>query len=263
MTDPLVFACRPELREPALVLAFEGWNDAGEAASTALRFFLEEMAAEPMARLAAEDYFDFTVQRPLIRLDPSGLRQVVWPDLEFFHARGSWVFGIGVEPHLRWRSFGDEVVRLARETGVRRVVLLGAFLADVLYSRPVGISCVGGDPDRLEGLAVEAARYEGPTGIVGVLCQRLLDAGIETVAFWAGLPHYITVTPNPRGALALAGARQLRQGAQTPGVRPLGEARASRAIPTSRPAPGRGARRPQSISMDSSISMAGMPSSTG
>lgn len=206
MSDPLDFTGRPELREPALVLAFEGWNDAGEAASSALRFLLEETAAEPLARLAAEDYFDFTVQRPLVRVDPSGLRQIAWPDLEFFHARGHVVLGVGVEPHLRWRSYCDEVLRLVGETGVRRVVLLGAYLADVLYSRPVGISCVGGDPARLEGLAVEATRYEGPTGIVGVLCHRLLEAGVETVAFWAGLPHYIAVTPNPRGALALVGA---------------------------------------------------------
>ncbi len=206
MTDSLVFSSRPEFEDPALVLAFEGWNDAGEAASTALRYLLEETAAEPLARLPAEDYFDFTVQRPLIRVDPEGLRQIAWPDLEFFHARGQVVFGLGVEPHLRWRSFCDAVVRLVGETGIRRVVLLGAYLADVLYSRPVGISCVGGDPERLSGLAVESTRYEGPTGVVGVLCHRMLEAGVDTVAFWAGLPHYITVTPNPRGALALVGA---------------------------------------------------------
>jgi predicted ATP-grasp superfamily ATP-dependent carboligase len=142
-----------------------------------------------------------------VRLDAGAVRRIEWPALRIRHAEAgpgrSLLTGWGPEPHLRWRAFGDAVLALLRETGVRRVVLLGAFLADVLYSLPVRVSGFASDPALLAPLGVGASGYEGPTGIVGVLGARLRDAGIETVSLWAGLPHYIDASPNPRGALAL------------------------------------------------------------
>ena len=111
--------------------------------------------------------------------------------------------GVGPEPHLRWRRFSEELLALARRCEVRRAVLLGAFLADVVYSRPVRVSGSGSAPELVEHLALEPSGYEGPTGIVGVLADRLRGEGVEVVSLWAGLPHYIEASPNPRGALAL------------------------------------------------------------
>ncbi len=207
MPDPLRMHVRPRLGEATLVLAFEGWNDAGEAASGAVQFLMDALRAARLAEIDPEEYYDFTVHRPEVHVDEDGLRRIAWPSFEFRFAALSGehelVLGVGGEPHLRWRSFSDQVVRLAHGLGIRRVVLLGAFLADVLYSRPVVVSGFGHPPELIEGLGVDGTRYEGPTGIVGVLAERLRQEGASVVSLWAGLPHYITVSPNPRGALAL------------------------------------------------------------
>lgn len=198
---------RPAGGEAVLVLAFDGWNDAGAAASEAVRHLEASLAAEPLAEIDLEEFLDFTVRRPELRLDAGSVRRIEWPAYEFRHAEAGparcLVTGCGPEPHLRWRAFGDDVLALVREVGARRVVLLGAFLADVLYSLPVRVSGFASDPALLAPLGVTASGYEGPTGIVGVLGARLRDEGLETVSLWAGLPHYIDVSPNPRGALAL------------------------------------------------------------
>lgn len=207
MGEALRFHVRPTLVAPALLLAFDGWNDAGEAASTAAAFLADGLEAEPLAEIDAEAFYDFTVRRPVVRTDEDGARRIEWPAYAFQFARtregSAVVLGQGGEPHLRWRAFAEEVVDLARGCGARRVVLLGAYLADVLYSRPVGVSGTA-PPERMERLALEASRYEGPTGIVGVLGERLRAEGLEVTSLWAGLPHYISVSPNARGALALA-----------------------------------------------------------
>jgi len=207
MAGELRLDVMPDFTSASLLLAFEGWNDAGEAASSAARYLAEALSGAPLGRIDGEPYYDFTVQRPEVRIDGTGVRRIEWPAIGFRYAvvpeRCELVTGVGPEPHLRWRSFGGDVLALARRIRARRVVLLGAFLADVLYSRPVrvtGFATPGALPPEL---SVQPTGYEGPTGIVGVLASRLMDEGFETVSLWAGLPHYIGVSPNPRGALAL------------------------------------------------------------
>jgi len=198
---------RPELKAPVLLLAFDGWNDAGDAASEAVAFFDEALRSAPLGAIDGEDYYDFTVRRPLVQFAEGGVREVVWPDFELRYAvlddRVELVTGRGSEPHLHWRAFVEDVLSLVETLGIRRVVLLGAYLADVLYSLPVAVTGFASSGDRLEQLGVSATGYEGPTGIVGVLGQALMARGVETVSLWAGLPHYISLTPNPRGTLAL------------------------------------------------------------
>jgi proteasome assembly chaperone (PAC2) family protein len=208
--DPLRFHVRPDLRDPALVLALEGWNDAGEAATSAARYLAAQLGAVPLAEVDPEEYYDFTVRRPRVAVDEGVAHRLEWPVMRFLFgtARGAGaereiVVGVGVEPHLRWRSFADQVLRVVEALGVRRVVLLGAYLAEVLYSRPVDVTGVASSAELVGRLEVGPVRYEGPTGMLGVLGQRLRDAGCEVVALWAGLPHYIEFAPNARGALAL------------------------------------------------------------
>ena len=199
----------PSLRDPALILAFAGWNDAGEAATNAARYVADALHAVPLAEIEPEDFYDFTVRRPLVRLDGAARRRIEWPRNEFLFApmdpERELVIGIGAEPHLRWNAFSELVERLADDLGVRQVVLLGAFLADVVYSRPVGLTGFASAPDLLDKLSVQPSTYQGPTGIVAVVADRLMRSGREVVSLWAGLPHYISVSPNPRGALALVG----------------------------------------------------------
>ncbi|MDJ0869361.1 MAG: PAC2 family protein [Myxococcota bacterium] len=210
MAGPLRFEVRPALSNPALVLAFEGWNDAGEASTTAAGYIANQIQAVPLAEIDPEEYYDFTVRRPEVDVEAGRVRSLEWPVTRFrfgsADADSDLVVGVGVEPHLRWRHFGDQVVELVETLGIRRVALVGAFLGDVLYSLPVRVSCVGSRPERLEALGVETTSYQGPTGIVGVLAERLRDTDCEVASFWAGLPHYIHVSPNPRGALALVEA---------------------------------------------------------
>jgi hypothetical protein len=207
MPGELRLEVAPALTAPSLLLSFEGWNDAGEAASGAVRYLAEALAGAPLGTIDPELFLDFTVQRPAVRLGAGGVRRIDWPAYAFRYAvvpgRCELVTGVGAEPHLRWRAFCDEVLELARRIAARRVVLLGAFLADVLYSRPVRVSGFGSAGALPPELAIEPTGYEGPTGIVGVLSSRLIEAGFETASLWAGLPHYIGVSPNPRGTLAL------------------------------------------------------------
>jgi predicted ATP-grasp superfamily ATP-dependent carboligase len=161
----------------------------------------------PLADLDPEEFYDFTVNRPRVQLEAAGARRLEWPSVALRYGstldeRG-FVLASGPEPHLRWRRFADELVALARRFAVRRAVLLGAFLADVVYSRPVRVTGFATPPEWLERLGLEPSGYEGPTGIVGVLADRLGREGVEVASLWAGLPHYIEASPNPRGALAL------------------------------------------------------------
>ena len=195
----------PDLDGPTLVLAFDGWNDAGDAATGAVQFLGDAIQSAPLGEIDPEEYYDFTVRRPEVRMGADGVRGVAWPAFRFRYGtlgEHAVITGVGGEPHLRWRRFSQDVGELVERMRVRRVVLLGAFLADVLYSRPVRVSGFG-EPAQLQALGVQASDYEGPTGIVGVLGATLASPDVEVLSLWAGLPHYIPLAPNPRGTLAL------------------------------------------------------------
>ncbi len=195
----------PELTDATLVLAFDGWNDAGESATGAVRFLNDGIQSAPLGEIDAEEFFDFTVRRPEVRMDGEGARELDWPSIRLRYGTigdVAVVTALGSEPHLRWKAFTREIEALIRTLQIRRVVLLGAFLADVLYTRPLNVSGFG-PPERLAELGVSPTGYQGPTGIVGVLGSELPKLGVEVTSLWAGLPHYITLSPNPRGMLAL------------------------------------------------------------
>ncbi|MEO1914586.1 MAG: PAC2 family protein [Myxococcales bacterium] len=207
MTDLLRIHVQPSLQEPTAIFAFEGWSDAGDAASNAVSFINEAIRAVPLAELDSENFYDFTVTRPEIVMDENNQREVHWPGNEFRYGEASKTRDLitcaGVEPHMRWRCFCDCISEVLKANDVKRVVLLGSHLADVVYSQPVQITGVASNPALLERLGVQASTYQGPTGILGVLADRFNRDGLDVLSLWAGLPHYINARPNPRGALAL------------------------------------------------------------
>ena len=199
---------RPQLRRPVLVAAFEGWNDAGEAATTALRWLQTTTNAEQFAFLDPEEFYDFTVARPQVRLDASMNRRVEWPTPTFTAAtiEGSSqdiVFLVGIEPALKWRAFSESVLELVQATGVERVFTLGALLADVPHTRPVRVTGTASDQRMISELGFTRSRYEGPTGILGVLMDACMRARVPSASLWATTPHYLRETASPKAALAL------------------------------------------------------------
>ncbi len=198
----------PELRRPLLVVAFEGWNDAGDASSLALNHLADAWEAQRFAAIDAEEFYDFTVTRPQVKLEPGGSRRIEWPDIELLgaHVPGSrhdLVLVRGVEPQLRWRTFASAIVEVTKKVGAEMAVILGALLADVPHTRPVRVSGTSDDRDLAERLSLGTPSYEGPTGMVGVLHDALGRAGIPTASFWAAVPHYVHQLPSPKAALAL------------------------------------------------------------
>ncbi|MBY8884432.1 PAC2 family protein [Streptomyces sp. PTM05] len=198
----------PELIDPVMVAAFEGWNDAGDAASSAVAHLDREWKGEVFAALDAEDYYDFQVNRPTVWLD-NGTRKITWPTTRLSVVRvpgpspRDLVLVRGIEPSMRWRSFCNELLGFAHELGVEMVVVLGALLGDTPHTRPVPVTGVTSDPDLARTLSLEESRYEGPTGIVGILQEACTHAGIPTVSLWAAVPHYVSQPPNPKATLAL------------------------------------------------------------
>lgn len=208
VAGPLTFFELPKLRDPILVMGYAGWNDAAESATEAVRSLSSSLGTCPLAQIEMEEFLDFTVARPHVRLSGDGSREVVWPNHEFFSVRlegrsHDLILGLGVEPHLRWKGYCRTIGELVRRTGVRLVVLPGAFLADVIYSQPIQVRSFTTGPSFSEALGQESSQYEGPTGIVGVLADELSQQGITTLSLWAALPHYLTLSPNKRGSLAL------------------------------------------------------------
>jgi proteasome assembly chaperone (PAC2) family protein len=198
---------RPRLRGPVLLAAFDGWNDAGEAATTALDAIGDALAAETFATIDPEEFYDFQATRPTVRL-VDGYRRVEWPVIELRAARlpaadHDLIVVRGHEPNLRWRTFASEIVQVASSLGVEMLVTVGALLADVPHTRPVQVVSSAGDRDLAERLGLSVSRYEGPTGILGVLGDLAVGEGIPTVGLWAALPHYLNLAPNPWGAMAL------------------------------------------------------------
>ena len=207
--QPLRWERRPDgLRAPALVCAFKGWNDAGEAATSALTFMGAGLDAARFAMIDPEEFVDFQSTRPTVRLTDGLSRRIDWPEFEFYEARvprapRDLVLLSGPEPAMRWRTFCEKVIELAEALGVQMVVTLGALLADVPHTRPVSITGMASDQGLIDRLGLQPPTYEGPTGIVGVLHAACADAGIPSASLWAAVPHYVAVAPNPKGALAL------------------------------------------------------------
>ena len=199
---------RPRLRRPILVAAFEGWNDAADAATSAVGHLSTVWGARRFASVDPEEFYDFTLTRPRVRLDEGLVRRIDWPSNELRFAEladlpHDVVLLVGTEPQLRWRTFCSELIGVMTAMDVEMVVTLGALLADVAHTRPVRVTGSAADPEMAARLHLERSRYEGPTGILGALGDALGRAGIPSASLWAAVPHYIGQTPSPKAALAL------------------------------------------------------------
>jgi predicted ATP-grasp superfamily ATP-dependent carboligase len=204
----LTWSDRPKLRDPLLVCAFKGWNDAGEAASAAVNFLIESFDAEAVAKIDPEEFFDFSATRPTVHLEGGRARVIEWPEHTFHAATVSGaerdlLLLEGPEPALKWRAFTGTVLEAMREAGSRELATLGALLADVPHTRPTQISGLASDESLIERLGFERSNYEGPTGIVGALHDACAKAGLPSSSLWAAVPHYVAAAPNPKAALAL------------------------------------------------------------
>lgn len=198
----------PQLRDPVLVAAFEGWNDAGDAASGAIEHLELIWDAKPLAELDSEDYYDYQVNRPMVRQVDGVTREIVWPStaMSVCSPPGSErdiVLLRGIEPNMRWRRFCADLLQFVDQLGVQTVVILGALLADTPHTRPVPVTGSAYSSDAATRFNLEQTRYEGPTGITGVLQDACVQAGVPAVSFWAAIPHYISQPPNPKATIAL------------------------------------------------------------
>ena len=198
----------PELTAPVLVAAFEGWNDAGDAATGAVEHLELVWDAQPLIELDPDDYYDFQVNRPTVSQVDGVSRRISWPTTRLSFCRPpaadfDLVIVRGIEPNMRWRGFCSELLALIHELDVRTVVTLGALLSDTPHTRPTQVTGTAYDPESAERYGLEKSRYEGPTGIVGVLQDACVASGIPAVSFWAGVPHYVSQPPNPKATLAL------------------------------------------------------------
>jgi predicted ATP-grasp superfamily ATP-dependent carboligase len=206
---PLIWDRRPdELRAPAMICAFQGWNDAGDSASGALAFLARALNASRFARMDSQEFYDFQTNRPRIRLNEGSVEEIVWPTVEIYEAMApratrDLVLVQGVEPSMRWRAFSAHLIDLAEALGVQVIVTLGALLGDVAHSRPVALTGHASDPSLVSRLGVKPSSYEGPTGILGVLHSACLQAGLPSASIWAVVPHYVAAATNPKAALAL------------------------------------------------------------
>jgi len=204
----------PELERPNVIAAFSGWNDAGQSATTAVRYLIDSWKAQSFAHLDAEEYYSFTDTRPTIRIVNGTERELAWPKNEFYAFAGSGsspaaVLMLGVEPNLKWRSYCGEIVRLARSLGSRRLITLGSLVTDAVHTRPVPLTGFSTDVNVQSKFAsrnIGRSSYEGPTGVVGVLHDAARRAEIHTASVWAATPYYLGSTPNPKTAFGLLDA---------------------------------------------------------
>ena len=200
----------PPLRQPVLVAAFEGWNDAGDAATSAVEHLAEVWHAEVVCQIDPDDYYDFQVNRPTVSIVDGAARRISWPTTRVSVCRlpdadFDLVLLRGLEPNMRWRGFCTELLEMVQALGVVRVVTLGALLADSPHTRPVPVSGTSADPATAARLNLEPSRYEGPTGIVGVFQEACERAGLPALSFWAAVPHYVSQPPCPKATVALLG----------------------------------------------------------
>jgi proteasome assembly chaperone (PAC2) family protein len=208
----------PELRSPVMVIAFAGWSDAGEAATNALSHLLgswvddaSDVVPELIAEFDPEDFYDFQVNRPTVVVDDSSIRSLTWPGTQIFGLRTpdlphDFVVVRGVEPSMKWKTFSSEILDLADDLEVNIVITLGSMLADTPHTRPITVSGSGAHPDIARRLGVEISRYEGPTGILGVIQDACVRRGIDAISLWAAIPHYASSSPSPKATLALINA---------------------------------------------------------
>jgi proteasome assembly chaperone (PAC2) family protein len=206
MGSGLVWEQKPELRDPLLVAAFEGWNDAGDAASAAADWLVQKSRAQRFASVDPDEHIDYQSRRPRVELVDGVTRSIAWPGHDYYAASfggRDLVVLRGVEPNIRWKDYCSSVMAVANETGCTMVVTLGALLGDVPHTRRVRVTGTATDPDLVGTLGLVPSRYEGPTGIVGVLNDACREAGIPSVSLWAPVPHYIATPPNPPATRAL------------------------------------------------------------
>jgi proteasome assembly chaperone (PAC2) family protein len=206
--DALHLRALPKLRAPVVLVSFQGWNDAGDGASTASAYLARAWKAEPFGEIDPEEFIDFTETRPEVRILDGDVRETVWPATVLAAASPGgapcdMVLVRGYEPHLRWRTYCSLVVDAVRAVGAQRVITLGALLAEVAHTRPVPVSATATDPRLVEKLGLPRSRYEGPTGIVGVLHAALAEAGIPSASLWASVPYYVPQITSAKAALAL------------------------------------------------------------
>jgi proteasome assembly chaperone (PAC2) family protein len=207
--QPLQWEHRPDgLRAPALICGFKGWNDAADAASSAISYVGTALGAQRFATIDPEEFYDFQATRPRVKMVEGQTREIVWPAVELFEARvprapRDLILLTGSEPSFRWRTFCQIVVELAEALGAQLVVTLGALLADVPHTRAVSVTGLSSDQALVARLGLAPSSYEGPTGIVGILHAACQQAGLPSASLWAAVPHYIAATPNPKAALAL------------------------------------------------------------
>lgn len=198
---------RPKLRQPTLVAAFEGWNDAGDAASSSARWIADRFGAEKIGVIDSEDFFDFTATRPLISTDDDGTRTLTWPDTEIWSATtpgaADLVFLIGQEPQLKWRTYCQTVIEVAEAMEASMMLTFGALLTDLPHTYPTLVTGSADDPEMVERLDLTQSDYEGPTGIVGVLHDACRQADLESASLWATVPSYVSGAPSPKATLAL------------------------------------------------------------
>ena len=204
----LIVSSRPDLRRPVLVAAFRGWNDGGQGATLGAGYLARQWGAESFAEIESENFYDFQAVRPLVSLEEGLTRKLEWPENTFLHAPipdldRDAVILIGVEPNLRWKTYSGLVLELVQELGVELVVTLGSLLADVPHTRPAPVSAAASDAGLVEELGVEPSRYEGPTGIVGIVQDACTRAGVPALSIWAAVPHYVAQPPCPKATLAL------------------------------------------------------------
>jgi proteasome assembly chaperone (PAC2) family protein len=201
----------PPLKDPVLIAAFAGWSDAAQAATSAARFLTGTWAANRFAEIDPEEFYDFTDNRPTVHISDGGLREVTWPANECFYYRRDgaahdFIVLVGIEPSLRWRKFTDTVLEIIRRQNVSLVLTLGGLLADVPHTRPVRVTGTTSNAraaSKLRGLSVTNSRYEGPTGIVGILHDALRRNQIDGASIWANVPHYISAAINPKATVAI------------------------------------------------------------
>ena len=205
----------PLLREPVMLIAFSGWNDAAEAASGAVEHLLsgwsdknDDVIPELIANVESEDFYDFQVNRPVVTIDESQIRSITWPSTQVFgmsipSMERDLVIVTGVEPSMKWKSFTSDLLDLADDLEVSLIVSLGSLLADTPHTRPITVSATSSHPLIANRLGVSVSKYEGPTGILGIIQDGCMRRGIDAISLWAAVPHYASNAPSPKATLAL------------------------------------------------------------